>query len=112
MLGLTLDFSESLTTYVPNREKVWRTIGHPRLVIIDSYEMRMLVEPRSPSSSRLTISISYALPRAWIGRVLGMLLARPYSRWCLRRLARDTKHSVESTWTGAVSMIDTTSRRP
>jgi hypothetical protein len=37
-LGLTLYFSESVTKYVPNREKVWRTIGDPRLLIMASYE--------------------------------------------------------------------------
>jgi hypothetical protein len=62
MMGLSLDFSESVTRYVPNREKVWRTIGKPRLVIISSYEMRLAVAPRSASSSRLTISIAYELP--------------------------------------------------
>jgi uncharacterized membrane protein len=34
MMGLSLDFSESVTKYAPNREKVWRTIGGPRLLII------------------------------------------------------------------------------
>ena len=27
MMGLSIDFSESVTKYVPPREKVWRTIG-------------------------------------------------------------------------------------
>jgi Polyketide cyclase / dehydrase and lipid transport len=113
MLGFTLDFSETVTSYVPNREKAWHTIGEPRLVIIASYDMRLLVEPRSPSSSSLTISIRYALPRAWVGRVLGLMLAGPYSRWCLRRMIRDTKRSLEAaTRVSAPAMIDMTSRRP
>ena len=65
MMGLTLDFSESVTKYVRNREKVWQTIGEPRLLIMSSYEMRLSVEPLRPSSSRLTVSISYELPRSW-----------------------------------------------
>jgi hypothetical protein len=64
MMGLPIDFSESVTKYIPPREKVWRTIGEPRLLIIASYEMRVAVEPLSPSSSRLTISIAYELPRS------------------------------------------------
>jgi hypothetical protein len=64
-LGLPIDFSESVTTYVPGREKVWRTIGTPRLVIIDAYEMRVLVEPLSATSSRLTISLTDTLLPAW-----------------------------------------------
>src|SRR4029453_1540050 len=41
MMGLALDFSESVTKYVPNREKVWRAIGEPRLLIISAYQMRL-----------------------------------------------------------------------
>ena len=95
MMGLSIDFSESVTKYLPPREKVWRTIGNPRLLIIASYEMRVAVEPLSPSSARLTISISYELPRVAFWRVVGLLLARPYSRWCLRRMLRDTRHALD-----------------
>src|SRR5262245_59773520 len=77
IMGLPIDFSESVTTYLPPREKVWRTIGEPRLLIISSYEMRLAVEPLAPSSSRLTISIVYELPRSGFWRMVGLLLARP-----------------------------------
>ena len=96
MMGLTLDFSESVTKYVPNREKVWRTIGTPRLLIIDSYEMRIVVEPISRAASRLTIAIDYQLPRSPFWRVLGAVLAGPYSRWCLRQMVGDAKRALES----------------
>jgi polyketide cyclase/dehydrase/lipid transport protein len=75
MLGLSIDFSESVTKYLPPREKVWRTLGEPRLVIIVSYEMRVTVEPLSPSSARLTISIVYELPRSGLWRIVGLVLA-------------------------------------
>ena len=96
MMGLTLDFSESVTRYAPPREKVWRTIGNPRLLIIASYEMRVAVESLSPSSSRLTISITYQLPRPWFWRIVGLGLAGPYSRWCLRRMVHDAKRALEA----------------
>jgi hypothetical protein len=99
ILGLSIDFSESVTKYVPPREKVWRTIGEPRLVILASYEMRVAVEPLSPSSSRLTISIAYELPRSGFWRIVGLVLARSYIRWCLRRMCRDTKRVLEATST-------------
>ena len=95
MMGLSLDFSESVTRYVPNREKIWRTIGEPRLLIISSYEMRQAVEPLSAVLSRLTISIAYDLPRSPLGHVVGRLLARPYSRWCLRQMVGGAKHALE-----------------
>jgi len=95
MMGLALDFSESVTKYVPSREKVWRTIGEPRLLIISSYEMRLAVEPLSAVSSRLTISITYDLPRSPVWHILGRLLAGPYSRWCLRQTVGDAKRALE-----------------
>lgn len=96
ILGLTLDFSESVTKYVPNREKVWHTIGEPRLLIMSSYEMRLAVEPLQPPSSRLTVSIAYELPRSGFWRFMGTLLAGWYSRWCLRRMCQDTKRALEA----------------
>ncbi len=97
ILGLTLDFTESVIKYLPNREKVWRTAGTPRiLLIMSSYEMRFAVEPLSPSSSRLRISIAYELPVAWFWRCVGILLAGWYSRWCLRRMCFDAKRALET----------------
>jgi len=95
MMGLSLDFSESVTKYVPNREKIWRTVGEPQLLIISSYEMRLAVEPMSAVSSRLTISITYDLPRSPVWLLLGRLLAGPYSRWCLRQMVGDAKRALE-----------------
>ena len=95
MMGLTIDFSETVTRYVAGHEKVWRTIGEPQLLIIAGYEMRVLVEPVSPGSSRLTIGIDYDLPRANIGRLLGWALAGAYSRWCLTSMVEGTKLDLE-----------------
>lgn len=96
VMGLSIDFSESVTKYLPPHEKVWRTIGEPRLLILASYEMRLGIEALSPSSARLTISISYGLPRSPFWRIVGLLLARPYSRWCLRRMLQDTRRALEA----------------
>jgi Polyketide cyclase / dehydrase and lipid transport len=95
MMGLSLDFSESVTRYIPNREKIWHTIGEPRLLIISSYEMRLAVEPLSAASSRLTISIAYELPLSTFWCIVGRLLAGPYSRWCLRQMVGDAKRALE-----------------
>jgi Polyketide cyclase / dehydrase and lipid transport len=96
MLTLPIDFSEAVTKYAPPREKVWRTIGKPQLLIIASYEMRVAVKPLSPTSARLTISIVYELPRSAFWRIVGLYLARPYSRWCLRRMLQDARRALEA----------------
>jgi hypothetical protein len=59
--------------------------------------MRVTVEPVPPSSSRLTISIVYELPRPGFWRIVGLMLARSYSRWCLRRRCGDTRRGLEVT---------------
>jgi hypothetical protein len=93
---LTLDFSKTVTTHVPDREKVWRTNGAPKLLILAADTMRLVVEPFAPSAARLTISITYALPHPWFWRLVGRLLARPSSRWCLRRKCRDAGRALEA----------------
>lgn len=59
IMGLAIDFSETVTRYEAGREKIWRTIGEPRLLIIDSYEMAVRVEALTDVASRLTFSIDY-----------------------------------------------------
>ena len=88
MMGLTIDFSETVTQYVAGREKAWRTIGEPQLLIIAGYEMRVLVEPISLRSSRLTISIDYELPRSGIWRRGGGWWRRAACRWDRSRRTR------------------------
>jgi hypothetical protein len=95
MMGLTIDFSETVTQYELGRRKVWHTIGTPRLLIIAGYEMTVLVEPISIDSARLTIGIDYTLPRAGAWRAIGWLLAGTYSRWCLTSMVEGAKRDLE-----------------
>lgn len=94
VIGLAIDFSEAVTQYVPGREKVWRTIGQPRLLIIDSYEMRVLVEPISARDARLTIRNDYELPRSGLWRLIGRTLAESYARWCLGSMIDGTAQDL------------------
>lgn len=79
VMGLTVDFSESVTRYIPGHEIVWQTIGVPRLLILDSYEMRVQVEPNTDTTTRLTITIDYALSQKGFWCLLGRLLTAPYA---------------------------------
>ena len=95
MLGLVLDFSETVTTYVAGREKIWRTIGEPKLLIMRGYGMRVLVVPVTPATANLTISIDYELPASGFWRSAGLLLAPVYSRWCLTSMVDGSKRDLE-----------------
>lgn len=95
MLGLVLEFSEAVTTYIAGREKIWHTIGNPQLLILRGYQMRVLVEPVTPATSKLTISIDYELPKGGGWRIAGWLLADAYSRWCLSGMVDGSKRALE-----------------
>ena len=95
MLGLVLDFSETVTTYVAGREKIWHTIGCPQLLILRGYKMHVLVEPVTPATSKLTIGVDYELPKAGVWWIAGWLLADAYSRWCLSGMVDGSKRDLE-----------------
>jgi uncharacterized membrane protein len=92
--GLTVDLTEVVTEWVPNRRKVWETVGQPRLIIMSGYRMSFTVAPTS-AGTVLTITIEYERPGSLVGRVLGWLLGDAYSRWCLRRMCRDARKALE-----------------
>jgi hypothetical protein len=105
IMGLSLDFSEVVTRYVPGREKVWRTVGDPRLQIVDSYEMGVVVEPLN---AKLTIRFDYQLPGRGVWRRAGLVLAGPYGRWCLNSMVNGAKEDLEQT----LKTIDPQGRDP
>ena len=86
MMGLSLDVCESVIEYVPNREGSGAG---------SAYEMLLAVEPRSASSSRLTTSTAYDGPRSPLRRLIGRLLAGPYSRWCPRQMVGNARRALE-----------------
>jgi len=58
------------------------------LLIIGGYEMGFALEPQ-PGGSQLRVWIDYALPTPFLGRLLGLLFAAFYARWCVRRMVAD-----------------------
>jgi hypothetical protein len=94
VLGMTLDFTETVVKWVKNKERVWRTIGDAKIIIMANYEMAFLIKPVD-AGSELTVQIRYELPRDLFGRLLGLLLANWYSKWCLANMTNDAKAALE-----------------
>jgi hypothetical protein len=94
VLGMPLDFTETVISWVKNKERVWRTIGEPKIIIMSNYEMAFFIK-KAKGGSELTIEISYELPRAFFGKLLGLLLADWYSNWCLTNMTSDAKAALE-----------------
>ena len=93
-MGFRIDFKEMVTTWIANKEKRWKTVGEPRLVIISNYEMWLTVEPIA-GQTKLTFGIKYDLPKPLLWRFLGWLLADWYCEWCLGHMTRDAKKALE-----------------
>lgn len=89
-LWLNLLVEEAVTEHDRPRRKVWETRGAPRLVIIGGYRMGFEISSES-SASRLRVFIDYDLPSGIFGRMLGLLLAPLYARWCVARMGEDAK---------------------
>jgi hypothetical protein len=86
--GLSLSLEEVVVERTPPRRKVWRTIGHPRLIIIGAYEMGFEITPQDDLKAELRIWIDYELPERGLGRRTPRL-AGLYARWCVRQMVAD-----------------------
>ena len=98
VLGLPIDFTTAVTEWAPGREKTWRTIGKPRLIVLGDFQMRFSLTSHD-GGTNVVMAIDYNLPTRGIGRLLGTVLAAPYVRWCLRRMVRDLRSAVDSSRT-------------
>jgi hypothetical protein len=94
VLGLALDFIETVTEWDEAKRRVWHTVGFPRLFILAGYEMSLVVQPAG-DGALLTFAIVYDLPRQPFWRLAGWLLAGVYCRWCLNSMCRGAKHALK-----------------
>jgi hypothetical protein len=96
VLGLPIDFTTTVTSWLPEQEKVVETRGTARLIVIRDFQMRSSIA-RVDGSTRVAFGLAYNLPEGRVGRLLGWALARPYVRWCLRRIAQDAGAALGAT---------------
>jgi hypothetical protein len=94
MMGMTMDFSETVTKWEPPKLKEWETIGEAKIIIMSWY--RMWFEISTTENGTLAkISISYLPPKEWFYKALSFFFARWYCNWCLNNMLNDTKSSLE-----------------
>jgi hypothetical protein len=67
---MPIDIKETVTGWVENREKTWRTTDNQKIIILDGYEMRLSLSPEDSGTS-MTFEIEYTLPRNPLNWVLG-----------------------------------------
>lgn len=96
VMGLRIDFTETITRWVKNKERVWQTIGDPQIIIMGNYVMGFFLKPIL-ESTQLTFEIDYELPKPLFWSLVGRLLSPWYSRWCLSNMCNDAKATLELT---------------
>lgn len=95
VIGTAIDIKETVTKWTAGREKTWRTIETPKMIVMSEYVMHLLLTP-TQKGTNILFEIDYSLPKTPWGWVLGVLLARRYARWCLKRACEDAKRALEA----------------
>ena len=94
MMGMTMDFTETVTKWQPSKLKEWETIGEAKIIIMSWYRMWFEITP-SENGSMAKISISYVPPKQWYNKILSFFFAKWYCNWCLSNMLNDTKNNLE-----------------
>ena len=94
MMGMTMDFSEVVTKWEPDRAKEWEIIGEAKIIIMSWYRMGFEITEANKRAI-VTIFISYLPPTQWYYRVLSFFFVRLYCNWCLNNMLQDTKKALE-----------------
>lgn len=101
ILGLNLSVEEVVIVRDPPRRKTWETRGVARLLIIGGYQMGFEIDSSGAAASRLRVFIDYWPATGTMGRIAGSVLASAYARWCVRRMAEDTRRHFLNQEAGA-----------
>ena len=88
VLGLRLAVEEVIVDRRPPHDKVWETLGEPRLIVIGTYRMGFEIATFG-AASRLRVFIEYNYPRSIAGRMAALMLGGVYAKWCVRRMTED-----------------------
>ena len=88
VLGIPIFVEEVVTEHQSPFNKVWETIGVPKLLVIGDYKMGFEITPQG-TSSLLHVFINYNLPEPLLMRLLGHVLGGFYARWCTESMAKD-----------------------
>jgi hypothetical protein len=94
MMGMTMDFSETVTKWEPSKIKEWEIVGDAKIIIMSWYRMWFEINP-TKEGTIAKISISYLPPKQWYYKILSFLFVNLYCNWCLNNMLNDTKQALE-----------------
>ena len=85
VFGLNVFLDEIVVVREPPSQKVWETVGEPRLLVIGPYRMGFDIRD-SHGGSELRVFIEYGLPRGLVTRWLGRMFGGWYANWCVEQM--------------------------
>ena len=77
MMGMTIDFKETVTKWQPPKLKEWETVGEAKIIIMSWYRMWYEIAPYE-NKTLAKISISYLPPNEWYYKILSFFFANWY----------------------------------
>ncbi len=95
MMGMVMDFSETVMKWQPPVIKEWEIVGEAKIIIMSWYRMWFEISP-DENGTVAKISISYLPPKEWYYKILSFFFANWYCNWCLNNMLSDTKSALEN----------------
>jgi hypothetical protein len=95
MMGMKIDFTETVTEWIRDKSKKWETIGDVKIILFSWYQMGFDLEKKG-NDTQAILWIKYKRPSGWFYRLLSFLFAKLYCRWCLENMLADTKSHIEN----------------
>ncbi len=96
MMGMFMDFTVNVSKWIPGVEKIWLTVGDPKLILYSWFRMRLFITALPDLSSQAELSITYEKPKEILHILLSFFFADWYCRWCLRKMLGDARISLNS----------------
>lgn len=87
VVGMKMDFTVEVRKWIEGKEKIWGTFGEAKMIVIDNFEMYLIMTPEKDGNSKAKLGIYYTKHKGF----LGFLLGKWYSKWCVKSMLKDTK---------------------
>jgi hypothetical protein len=93
LMGMTMDFSETVTKWQPPKLKEWETIGEAKLLSCHGIACGLkLLRLKTEQSQNFQSAICR---QSWYFKILSFIFAKWYCNWCLNNMLNDTKKELE-----------------
>lgn len=92
-MGIKMDFTVEVSKWVEGKEKVWGTVGGAKMIVIDWFEMYLIMTQAKDGISKAKLSINYTKHKG----LLGFLFGKSYAKWCVKSMLKDTRKHFNKT---------------